>query len=147
MTTRSLHIFICPTEREEGNIFQVQHSSQHRGMLKGDTACILHMLALVQELLRWHVSLHLCTILQDSTSVLGHPWGLRNPKTKLAKQLVSNKAESTPQQSAGALLLPSKGAEKGYWSHERNKNEKENETTFLRVISYPIVSFTCIWSG
>lgn len=89
-----LHIFICPAEREEGNIFQVQHSTQCRGMLKADAACILHMLALVQELLWWHVSPHLCIILQDSTSVLGHPWGLLNPKTKPAKQLVSNKTES-----------------------------------------------------
>ena len=75
----SLHIFICPAEREERNIFQVQRSSQHRGMLEGDTACILLMPALVQEPLWWHVSPHLCTILQDSTSVLGHPWGLLNP--------------------------------------------------------------------
>lgn len=39
----------------------------------------------------------LCTILQDSASTLGHPWGLLNPKTQLAEQLVSSKAEPTPR--------------------------------------------------
>lgn len=121
----SLHIFICPAGREEVNIFQVICSSQSRGLLKGDTACILHMPALVQELLWWYVSPHLCTILQDSNSMLGHPLSLLNYKTKLSKQLVSNKAESTPQQSAGALLLPSKGTEKSQRSRKKNKNERE----------------------
>jgi len=74
---------------------------------------------IVQEL--WHVSPYLCTVLQDSASVLRHPWGLLNPKTELSKQLVSNQAESKAQQSARAVLLPSNGAEKGHWSHEKNK--------------------------
>lgn len=72
--------------------------------VKGDTGCILHMPALAQELLWWCVTPHLCTVPWESTSALGHPQGLLNPK--LAKQPVNNKAEATPQQSAGALLLP-----------------------------------------
>lgn len=61
-----------------------------------------------------------------STSALGYPQGLLKPK--LAKQPVNNKAEATPQQAAGALLLPWKGAENGHWSHEENINERKDDT-------------------
>lgn len=129
----SFHVFICPAEREGPNIFQEQCSSQDRGLLKGGTDCLLLMPALVQELLWRYISPHLCTVLQDSTFVLGHPQGLLNPKLflhSLAKQQVNNKTEATPQQPAGALLLPWKGAENGHWSHKKNKNERKKENTF-----------------
>lgn len=122
------HVFISPAEREEPNIFQEQCSSQDRSLLKGDTSCILHVPAPAQELLWWYVTPHLCTALQESTSALGHPQGLLNPK--LAKQPVNNKAEAKPQQPAGALLSPWKGAENGHWSHEKNINERIEEDTF-----------------
>lgn len=57
------HVFIYPAEREEPNIFQEPCSSQDRSLLKGDTGYILHMPALVQELLWWHFIPHLCTVL------------------------------------------------------------------------------------